>query len=62
MKLTKAQERQFKAAVNCSLCDKELGNDRVRDHDHLTGDYRGAAHNTCNTQYGWKNYNSCHIP
>ena len=56
MKLTKAQEKQFKAAVNFSLCDKELGNDRVRDPDHLTGDYRGAAHNTCNTQYGWKNY------
>ena len=26
-------------------------NDKVRDHCHLTGKYRGAAHNTCNLRY-----------
>jgi hypothetical protein len=36
--------------VNCYYCDKPLNNDRVRDHDHLTGKYRGAAHNWCNLQ------------
>ena len=25
--------------------------EKVRDHDHLTGKYRGAAHNFCNWQY-----------
>ena len=28
-----------------------LGNDRVRDHCHYTGRYRGPAHNSCNLKY-----------
>ena len=32
----------------CWLCENRLGEDTVRDHDHLTGKYRGAAHNRCN--------------
>ena len=32
----------------CWLCENPLGEDTVRDHDHLTGKYRGAAHNRCN--------------
>jgi len=28
-----------------------LGEDKVRDHCHLTGKYRGAAHNDCNLSY-----------
>ena len=32
----------------CWLCENLLGEDTVRDHDHLTGKYRGAAHKRCN--------------
>ncbi len=32
------------------------GEVKARDHDHLTGKYRGAAHARCNIQYGWKKY------
>ena len=28
----------------CHICNKELGKDRVRDHCHLCGKFRGAAH------------------
>ena len=48
MLLTKKEENTFKQAKYCSICDEELGEDRVRDHCHFTGRYRGAAHNKCN--------------
>uniref|UniRef100_UPI003D0B846D hypothetical protein n=1 Tax=Sulfurimonas sp. TaxID=2022749 RepID=UPI003D0B846D len=53
LKMTKEDEDNFKNTINCYYCDKELGNDRVRDHDHLTGKYRGASHSNCNLQ-AWK--------
>ena len=47
-----AKEREeFDEATECWICHGELGLDRVRDHCHLTGKYRGAAHNKCNLQY-----------
>ena len=41
-------QKEFNAAVNCHICGGELGDDKVRDHCHFTGEYRGAAHNKCN--------------
>ena len=35
----------------CHICNEELGNDRVRDHCHLSGKFRGAAHQICNLKY-----------
>ena len=49
----KAQDRHAAATI-CYLCGGEFSNDinyqKVRDHDHLTGLYRGAAHSKCNLQ------------
>jgi hypothetical protein len=50
MIITVEQEKQFLEAVSCYLCNRQLGEDRVRDHDHLNGKYRGAAHSNCNLQ------------
>ncbi|XP_065645294.1 uncharacterized protein LOC136075785 [Hydra vulgaris] len=44
-------KKAFKAAINCHICEEYLGEDRVRDHCHLTGKYRGAAHKICNLTY-----------
>ena len=35
----------------CHICIEELGEDRVRDHCHLSGKFRGAAHEICNLKY-----------
>ena len=51
MLLTKEEEKQFNITSDCWICGEELENDRVRDHCHYTGRYRGAAHNSCNLKY-----------
>ena len=35
----------------CHICNEELGEDRVCDHCHLSGKFRGAAHDVCNLKY-----------
>ena len=47
MVMTPADIEDFAAATTCHICGKD-GTRMVRDHDHLTGTYRGAAHNKCN--------------
>ena len=39
------------------FCEKEILSDKVRDHCHLTGKYRGPAHNTCNINVKQKDSN-----
>ena len=38
----------FGIANECHICSEALGEDRVCDHCHIMGKYRGAAHNACN--------------
>ena len=46
--LSKDEQKSFDKAEFCHICNKELLEDKVRDHCHFTGQYRGAAHNSCN--------------
>ena len=50
LRLTPTEQKSFESAVNCHICSRELREDKVRDHCHFTGQYRGAAHNSCNLQ------------
>lgn len=53
----KEQEEAFMDATVCHICKKPLEDEetgsrmRVRDHCHITGCYRGAAHQSCNLNY-----------
>ena len=41
----------------CRFCEKEIISEKVRDHCHLTGKYRGPAHNVCNINVKQKDSN-----
>ena len=64
--MTKENELDFRNSVRCHICENEysdrdhfimhkgkmikIKNHPVRDHCHITGKYRGSAHNNCNLQ------------
>ena len=42
-------ERRFQSSNKCWICYKLFAaDDKVRDHDHVTGKYRDSAHWSCN--------------
>ena len=63
--LTKEEKLHYNKQKVCYICKKELDNNdttessslehkkqqKVRNHCHFTGKYRGAAHNICNLRY-----------
>ena len=54
--LTKKEEKNHNNQKVCHICKKEFDtsdkkHNKVRDHCHYTGKYRGAAHNICNLRY-----------
>ena len=52
------EKEQFDKASKCWICNEKFvsGDDKVRDHCHFTGRYRGAAHNSCNLRYRKPNF------
>ena len=50
LQMTDEEEKLFKAAEECHICERKYKKTdiRVRDHCHITGKYRGSAHQDCN--------------
>ena len=48
---TEEDKKRFNESKECWICGEPLKDDRVRDHCHYTGRYRGPAHNSCNLKY-----------
>ena len=59
MIVTEEQEKEFRTVENCYLCKQPLGVERVRDHCHMTGLYRGAAHGECNLKLKYRGRAGC---
>jgi hypothetical protein len=53
MKLSSQDNKDFLNATHCTICKDvlETGEIRCRDHDHRTGEFRGATHQKCNINY-----------
>lgn len=56
IKMTDFDEKSFKNSTECHICNKEFTEKdiKVRDHNHLNGKYRGAAHQSCNLNFNLK--------
>ena len=46
--MTIEDENNYQNSQDCWICNEKLDKDKVRDHCHITGKYRGAAHSQCN--------------
>ena len=58
MVMTQEDEIDYMNATHCHICEGKIFEEvddkkykKVRDHCHLTGKYRGAAHSICNLKY-----------
>ena len=48
LEMTIEDEENYQNSQNCWICNEKVIKDKVRDHCHITGKYRGAAHKECN--------------
>ena len=55
--MTDEDEEDCKNNKICRFCEKEIITDKVRDHCHLAGQYRGPAHSKCNINVTQKQSN-----
>ena len=48
--MTTEQNEEFEESSICWICGKliDIGNNKVRDHCHMTGKYRGSSQWSCN--------------
>lgn len=53
LQMTTEDERIFQVSTHCHICNESFTSTsvKVRDHSHLSGRFRGAAHNSCNLNY-----------
>ena len=51
--ITTEEENLFQKSSSCWICKKLIDNNegKVRDHCHITGKFRGAAHRNCNIDF-----------
>ena len=55
--MTQEDEEDYRNNDICRFCEKNIESDKVRDHCHLTGKYRGPDHSKCNINVTQKQSN-----
>ena len=50
------EEEQFQSSNTCWIREKLINHEKVRDHRHITGKFRGAAHWSCNSIIWFKKF------
>ena len=55
--MTEEHEEDYRNYNICRFCRKNIEPDKVTDHCHLTGNYRGVAHSKCKTNVTQKQSN-----
>jgi len=52
------EAKMFTLATHCHLCNEQFNNEheKIKDHDHFTGKFRGAACNKCNLNLKMPNF------
>ena len=49
LKMTIEDENNYQNSQDCYICNQKINNkDKVRYHCHITGEYKGSAHEQCN--------------
>ena len=48
--MTTENENNYRNSEICWICSQKIIKDKVRDHCHITGKFRGAAHKECNSK------------
>ena len=49
--MSEEEEQLFQQSNSCWICKKIIDQDNVRNHCHVTGKFRGAAHWSCNINF-----------
>ena len=50
LKMSEEDENNYQNSQNCWICNQKIIKDKVRDHCHITGKFRGSAHKECNSK------------
>jgi len=51
-KLSRKEERRFEKSKTCHICEQKVHHSvKVKDHCHVTGQFRNAAHHACNADF-----------
>ena len=55
--MSEEDEEDYRNNNSCRFCEKNIESDKVRDHCHLSGNYKGPAHNVCSINVKQKDSN-----